>query len=889
MPRTRALSIILLIPGLTVAWAPLAFAQQQRAAGIETARPAIATAFRAADGAPRLDGRLDEPIWQRATPITDFTQRDPDEGAPGTERTEVRIVYTDAAVYFGVRAWDTQPDDIAAKLTRRDEPSPSDWIGIAIDSYRDRRTAFLFLVNPAGVQRDVYLYDDTNEDASWNAVWDVAVRRDSAGWTAEFEIPFSQLRFSAAERQQWGLNVYRRINRLNEEQYWRLLPKNESGVVSRFGDLIGIEGVDPPRRIEILPYVVAQQEVRPSVDGNPFATGRARGASFGADVNIGVSSNFTLSATFNPDFGQVEADPAVVNLSAFETFFPEKRPFFLEGLDIFQFDIGVGGGGGSEQLFYTRRIGRAPQGSADPRGGYVDPVPHTTILGAAKLSGKTSGGWTVGMLGALTDEETAAVLSAEGERYADVIEPRTGYMVGRLARDLRGGQTVIGFFGTGVLRDLPDDGRLDFLRTAAVALGTDWRHRFHNDTYSVSGYAAASHIRGAPGAIERAQTSSARYFQRPDADHVSVDPTRTALSGFAGRLSAGKHGGGPWRFSTGVDTRSPGFEVNDLGFQRDADRTVQWSWVQRRWTQPGAVFRRFFVNLNQWYVWNYGGERIALGANMNANFTLRNYWSGFFGVNREVSSLAPQATRGGPAVARPGSWNGWVGFRSDARKDVRGSAGGWINVQDEDAARAGGIWTDVSVRPATNLDLTLSPNVNWRRSAWQYLRTATVADGPHYLFGELEQTTVGMQFRGNFTFTPALSVQLYAEPFVSAGDYVAFKRVADPRADTFADRFDEFRSDRLITDGDGVAVDLDRDGIADVDLGDPDFRVLSFRSNLVLRWEYLRGSTLFLVWQHGRRGFSTDGRFDVTGSFNDLFTADGENTLLVKLNYWLSL
>ncbi len=411
----------------------------------------VATAVRATPAAPVIYGRLDDPAWQAAPAITDLTQREPHEGQPATERTEARVVYTDNALYVAIRAFDSHPDRIVAHLTRRDQDSPSDWVGIAIDSYHDRRTAFVFLVNPAGVKRDLYLYDDNNSDDSWDDVWEVATSRDAQGWTAEFRIPFSQLRFPATPEHEFGFQVYRKIARLNEELWWRLPPRNQAGVVSRFGDLAGIDRIAPPRRVEVMPYVAATGSFRAPEVGNPFRTGRDERGRVGADLKSGITSNLTLSATLNPDFGQVEADPAVVNLTAFETFFRERRPFFSEGLDVFRFPLGLGyGDEANEQLFYTRRIGRAPHASADPRGGYAEDVGRTTILGAGKLSGKTPSGWTVGLLSALTAKEDAAVVDSAGARYRDPVEPRTLYSVGRLSRDFRNGLTQIGFFGTAV-------------------------------------------------------------------------------------------------------------------------------------------------------------------------------------------------------------------------------------------------------------------------------------------------------------------------------------------------------------------------------------------------------------------------------------------------------
>ncbi len=726
------------------------------------------------------------------------------------------------------------------------------------------------------------MFNDNSQDDSWDAVWDVATSRDPEGWTAEFRIPFSQLRF-ATDQDAFGFNVYRRINRLNEEQYWRMPPKDQSGMVSLFGDLVGLQDIEPPRRIEVLPYVSATGLREPAEDGNPFQTGSDQRIAGGADFTVGLTSNFTLQGTINPDFGQVEADPAVVNLSAFETFFPEKRPFFLEGLDMFRFSLG----GHAEGLFYTRRIGRAPQGDAEDRGGYAQYIQQTTILGAAKISGKTPDGWTLGFTGALAAEEEARSVDGDGTEFRDVVEPRTWYGVARVARDFRDGQTQIGLFGTGVHRALPDN--LDWLRSEAYTLGLNWTHRFADDGYALNGYLVGSHVRGSAEAIDETQLSSARYYQRPDNDYVTYDPTRTSLSGFAGDLTFEKRSG-DWRGATGISTRSPGFEVNDLGFQRNADYHNQWAWVQRRWLEPGKVFRRFYLNFNQWASWNYGWDMNNVGANVNFNYTLLNYWGGYAGIGRNLGGLSPTALRGGPAFRRPNNLNSWWGFWSDERKPLRGALYGWWGREDESGSWWWGLETEVAWRPASNMDLSIFPGINRERNSWQYLDKQDALDATHYLFGDLEQTTVSMTLRGNITFTPTLSLQLYAQPFVSSGEYGTFKEVADPRGATFDDRFTNFTDDQLLVDEDGNTwVDLDGEGTGDLDLGIPDFTFLSFRSNVVLRWEYMLGSTLFFVWQHGRSDSREDGRFRFGSNIGDLFDAPSTNTFVIKVNYWLSL
>jgi hypothetical protein len=854
---------------------------------VTVSNPRAATAVRAHPAAPRLDGRLDDPAWAQAPVLTDFTQRDPNEGQPASERTEVRVVFSDDALYLGVRAFDSQADRIAAPLARRDEDPPSDWIYVAIDSYHDRRTAFIFGVNPAGVKRDIYVYNDTNEDESWDAVWDVAVSRDGQGWTAEFRIPFSQLRFTR-DASVFGFNVARRINRNNEFNMWRLIPKGSPGNVSLYGDLEGIAGIRPPRRLEVLPYTVARGARGAAEAGNPFRTGAEQSATMGADLKYGVTSNMTLDLTINPDFGQVEADPSVVNLTAFETFYPERRPFFTEGVNIFRFPLSLGdGNGANEQLFYSRRIGRRPQGFADPRGGYAAGIENTTILGAAKLSGRLASGWTVGLLSAVTAEERAEVRDSIGATHFDVVEPATRYFVGRLSRDWREGRTVLGIFGTVMNRHLPE--RLDYLRGQAYTAGLDWNHRFLGDRYRFRGWVVGSQVRGSTEAITRTQRSSARLFQRPDNDYEEVDTTATSLSGFAAQATIGKENGN-WRFSTGFDTRSPGFEVNDMGYMRQADYFQQFVWVGRRWLQPGRVFRRVNINFNQWAGWNYGGDRLFTGGNVNSNWQFLSYWGAFAGVNRNFGGLSPTQLRGGPGLLTPGKWNGWGGIYSDSRKPLRFETGGWYFNQDENDSWGGGVWTWLAWRPSGRIDLSISPSVDWNRDDWQYLTTAEALGTTQYVFGDLEQTTLAMGLRANVTFTPNLTLQLFAEPYYSAGRYVGFSRVSNPRGAHYTDRFERFADAQVLRDTDGnVAIDLDGDAAGDMDLGNRDFSQVFLRSNVVVRWEYRPGSTLFLVWQQSRSGFSSQGNYRFGDATRGLLDARPENVFLVKVNYWLSL
>ncbi len=516
-------------------------------------RGLVIPAIRVQGHAPTIDGLLDDEAWSRAPVVSGFTQLEPDEGEPASERTEVRILYGAKALYVAFRAFDREPDSIAAQLTRRDSDSYSDGLHVLVDSYHDRRTAFHFGVNPLGVKSDIYRFDDTEEDASWDAVWDVATHMDDQGWTAEFRIPYSQLRFGNQDDQTWGINFAREIARRHETSTWAPIRQSDAAVVSKSGELQGLKGLGSPTRMELRPFTLTRLVRAPGDRENPFYRQNDFFSSGGVDVKYGVTNDLTLDVTVNPDFGQVEADPAQVNLTAFETFYPEQRPFFIEGAAIFNFGIGLGDGDlGSESLFYSRRIGRPPQGGVDNRGGYADTPDVSTILGAWKLSGKTQSGWSVGLLHAVTAEETAQIVSDDGKDLEDPVEPLSNYAVARVQKDFRDGRSAIGFIGTAANRDKDVADALQ-LRSGGYAGGFDFRHRFGaQDRFLLNGYLLGSHVRGSEEAILLTQESPARYFQRPDASHVEVDPDLTSLSGWAGKLELFKVGGGYWRWGTTV-------------------------------------------------------------------------------------------------------------------------------------------------------------------------------------------------------------------------------------------------------------------------------------------------------------------------------------------------
>ena len=833
-----------------------------------------------------LDGKLDDEAWRDAPAHSDFWQRSPKEGQPPSFRTEFRVVYDDRAIYVALRAYDPDPAQIRARLHRRDLDSHADWMGVILDSYHDRRTAFGFAVNAAGVQRDVLLYDDSSEDGGWDAVWSSAVAIDDQGWTAELRIPLGQLRFSGRPDQVWGVQVMRLIGRLGEQSLWSPSPTTSQGFVSNFGDLDGIVDVKPGRRLELLPYVSGGVGHTPHDAGDPFHDALDPTGNLGLDARLGVGSAFTVAATINPDFGQVEADPSQVNLSANEPFFAEKRPFFVEGSDIFRFSLGTGDGDGSfDSLFYSRRIGAAPHGEAD--GAYVDTPGGTTIYGAAKLSGKTDSGWAVGVLEAVTAEESADVDDGAGHRTRQLVEPLTNYAVARVKRDLRGGKTTLGAALTSVARKLDGTGLEDELHDQAITGGLQLSHRFRQDTWSAQLRLAGTWVHGSADAIAETQQLVRHNFQRPDASHLTFDPTRTSLSGSALMFDIGKQGGKGWHYGVGGDVRSPGFEANDLGFHSGADYVIQFAFLNYRREQPSKHFSNWRINVNEYGVSDFEGNLVGVGGNVNGGFQLSSFWGGFAGVFYDQNVLDTGALRGGPALAVDPTYGAFFGLNSDGRKDLSFSAGVDMARTPSDGSRRVGVDASVSAQIRSNVELSLDAFGAFRQNGTQYVDAPVDAmDAPQYLFATLEQRELSLTLRGSWTFTPDLSLQVYAQPFLSVGAYRQYKRATDTRAEDIADRFAVFAPTDLMPGDETLGFDEDHDGVSDFVIDTPDYNYRALRSTVVLRWQYRPGSSAFLIWSQARESSTLDRTLRLGRDLGDLFAADGGHVIMVKVNYW---
>jgi len=811
--------------------------------------------------AVRINGEVSEAAWQAATPMDGFLQREPEEGGQPSQRTEFRVVYDATTLYVKVRAFDTQADKIVSYLTRRDADSPSDWLHVFVDSYHDRRTAYEFAVNPSGVKIDRYWFDDNNRDDGWDAVWDAKVSRDASGWTAEFHIPFSQLRFNPNGANTFGFAVARRIGRLNETSTWPLLARSATGYVSSFGELGGLTMTASPKRLEMLPYTVADL-TRQRAGGNPLVKASSPSGAMGLDLKYALTPGLTLTTTVNPDFGQVEADPAVVNLSAFETFFSERRPFFVEGSGMFRFDSDCMDG--PCQLFYSRRVGRSPQGVDELPSGdniYAQSPTQTTILGAGKLTGRV-GKFSIGAMSAVTQEEFGTVLDAT-HRFRQPIEPLTTYSIGRVRREFAD-QSSLGFMVTAANRQLTET--TSILPSSAFTGGVDWDVRFKS-RYSVTGYLAGSSVRGSADAIDGIEENSRHYFQRPDATMLHLDPAATSLAGASGRVGISKIGGQRVRFNSQVGFKSPGFELNDVGFLRRADERWMANWLQVRSDVPNRWFRNRNLNFNQWSAWNYSGDRLFAGQNVNGNVTFINNWSAGGGINHQPMGFDDRLTRGGPGGLTEGYGSFWSWLNSDNRRRVsvnyfhgRGRNGVGSSFADDEI--------ELTYRPMSPLTITSGARLNRSINDSQWVGKVTDTRD-HYAFAHIDQTTVALTERVNYTMTPNLSIQIYAEPFVSAGDYHGFKELADGRTREYLLRYSPY------------AYDLDANG-------NPDFNVKSFRTTNVLRWEYKPGSTLFVVWQQARENDAVPGGFRFGRDVRGIFGVTPQNVFLVKLSYWLN-
>ncbi len=877
-PAVLALALLAPAPG-TCAQAPPA------------ARPVIRAAR--LEGALRIDGRLDEPAWAAAEPETAFTQTDPHEGQPVSERTEVRVLLGDDALYVGARLFDREAGRIRARLARRDDDVQTDEFDVYLDSFHDHLTAKRFRVSPGGAVLDGTIATDGSEDDSWDAVWEAATTVDSLGWTAEIRIPLSQLRYATPGDGTWGIQLVRTIIRTGETAEFAFTPKAENGGVSRYGTLAGLDGLGRSRHLELLPYASLRNERLAVAPGDPFRTGNDVFGAAGADAKLGVTHSLTLDLTANPDFGQVEVDPAQVNLTAFETFYTERRPFFVEGADLFSFGRSRAMNNFSvPTIFHSRRIGRAPQFTpGGPDVLYMHEPAQTTIAGAAKLTGRTDGGWAIGALDAVTTREVADYADTNGVHRTAAAEPLSHYFVGRVRRELRRGDTEIGGLVTAVDRRLDDPTLASLLRSDAYVGGLDLAHAWANRRWALDADVTGSRVQGGAQAIDATQRLSDRYLQRPDhGDYFTYDPTRTRLQGYGIDGSLAKVSGRHWLGSVAYVSRSPGYETNDIGYMTRADYRGLSSIVLYNQTTPGRLFRNWTVMPYANEMWNFGGDRIYDSYAIDANGNLVNYWyvDSRLSWNRRV--MDDRLTRGGPQGVAPalGSLQGTV--TSDWRRPFTASLT-WVHTWSESGGHGESPSLALSLRPSPTLRVRFEPSYDFSHATAHYVTTVTdpaaaSTYGHRYVFADLDEHTLALDTRLDWTMTPRLSLQLYVQPLIVSGRFTRFKELLAPETYDFA-VYGETRG--TIASGAGGAWVVDPGNGATFTVPDPDFNFRSLLGNAVLRWEYRPGSTFYLVWQQQRTDVAPIGDFDVQRDYRALLDHAPQNVFAAKVTYWIGL
>ncbi len=834
---------------------------------------------------PIIDGSLNDEVWSKVEWGADFKQREPHSGAGPSQKTAFKILYDDNNLYVGVKLFDNDPENIEKRLTKRDQLD-GDQIFIGIDSYDDNRTAFVFGVSAAGVQSDMMLANDnSNADANWNAVYRVKVSTDEEGWNAEFSIPLSELRFAKLEELVWGLQVFRVIFKTQENVIWQFVPQDSPGWVSQFGDLVGLNHIEPKLNTEIIPYTVMKMLRFEKEIGNPYATGKDEKITMGVDGKVSITNDLTLNFTINPDFGQVEADPSVVNLTAFESFFEEKRPFFIEGNNIFSFPLANGGPFQRDNLLYTRRIGRNPHYEPDIMDDEYLKMPNfTNILAAFKLSGKTKRGVSIGVMESMTPRTFARISDGNNERK-EAVEPFTNYFLSRFQKDFNEGTTTIGGMLSATNRKIEDQ-TLNYLPKSAYSGGVDLNHTWKNRTYSIALRSFFSLVNGSEESMIELQESSVRYFQRPDATHIEIDSTRTHLMGHGGIFQFSKSGDGHVSYTFFVNWRSPGLDVNDLGYIQRGDEIQQVGWISYRWFEPFGIFRRLNVDMAQWLGWDFSGRRIYQGQNLGANAQFKNYWSIFGNINREGESLARTELRGGPSLKIPGTFQSFINIQSDSRKKL--NLGMNVNITRGDFAFNSRTQFGLSLtyRATDAFKISLNPSYSKAFNELQYIETVDY-NGDQFIVGEINSESFSTALRFDYTLSPEFSIQYYGQPFVFAANYSNLKKITSSKADAYADRFHLFNSDEISYDADDevYSIDENMDGNIDYRVDNPNFNFFQFRSNLVARWEYMPGSNIYLVWAQGRTGDNSKGYYNFRNDFEDLSKVYPENIFLLKFSF----
>lgn len=842
-----------------------------------------------------LDGIPNDEAWNSVEWAGGFTQWQPNEGKAPSQPTQFKILYDNKFLYVAYNCLDSAPDSIVKRMGRRDA-FPGDFVEINIDSYHDQRSGFSFTTSVSGVRGDEFISNNGNNwDQNWNPIWFAKTHINKDGWTAEIKIPLSQLRYGNEKNKVWGIQVMRRLFRKEERSTWQLIPQSSGVWVSGFGELHGLNDIPFHRQVEIAPYVTAQASTYKKEPGNPFADGTDTKISGGVDGKVAVTNDLILDFTINPDFGQVEADPSQVRIDGFQNFFGEQRPFFIESRNIFEYQLTGSQAGGdydSDLLFYSRRIGSSPHGYPNASGGeYVKHPQNTSILGAAKFSGKTKKGWSIGVLESVTEREKATI-DNNGKRRKELVEPFTNYFVGRLQKDINAGNTIIGGIFTAVNRE---HGLDDILHRSAYSAGVDFLHYWKNRTWYIRGNVVYSNVQGTKEVILNTQTSFEHLFQRPGAGEFTLDSNRTSLTGTGGTIRFGKVGGKGGKmgqvlkFETGLTFRSPELELNDIGFMLTSNEINHFTWVGLQYQKGFSVFRRAQVNYNHWLRWDYGGQFLYSQFNMNAYANFINNWQSSTSITWNNYDVSNNALRGAGSIRRPAGigWN--YNLNSDSRKKFYAGISLFRFWGEKNTIDFGGAGLSMTVVPVNALSISLSTNYDYaRRRQDQFVKNINYNNGIRTVVAQLKQKTIRFTGRISYNITPDLTVQYYGQPYLTRPTYRQFGYVVNPLAKNYDDRFIAYTANQVTESNGSYLIDENRDGLTDYSFGKPDFNFVQFRSNMVIRWEYRPGSELFVVWSEG----NTPDAYDDLDTpiykslFNNAFSGgNARNIFLVKWTY----
>ena len=815
---------------------------------------------------PKIDGKLDDECWQKiGTWDGDFIQQQPHQAAPPSQNTEIKILYDDKYLYFAIICHDKEPEKMNPILGRRDELN-GDMAGIAIDSYNDKQTAFEFNLTAAGQKVDIMHMGEYGWDFEWNAVWDGKTTLGDSAWYAEMRVPFTQIRFSNQEEHVWGMHIWRWIYRFQEESQWKLIPVDAPAMVYIFGELRGIKDIPYKRNFEVMPYVKGKY-VTDSESSENFGVG--------LDGKVGITSDFTLDYTVNPDFGQVEADPSVLNLTSYEVFYKEKRPFFLEGKSILEYNAN------NDMLFYSRRIGHAPSYYPQTEENETLSIPdNTSIINALKFTGKNKKGLSVGVVNSMTAKEYAIISSGDTSRK-EAVEPFTNFFVGRLKQDFNKGGTTLGGIVTSTYRNI-NNSQLEFLTDKSFVGGLDFEHNWLNRKYFINAKSFYSKIDGSEIAISRLQRSSRHLYQREDADHLQYNPYLTSLQGWGGELSGGKRSG-KFRLTGNVDWRSPGIDLNDVGYMRQADYVIEELDVQYNVNKPKGIFLKYYFLFEQQHHWSFGGENLKDGLDLQARLTFKNYWNFTGHLNRTYNEIDTRQLRGGPSLRIDGRNTGGLIFQTNSSKNLVFASNTYFSRYDDKIS-----WRnkyDFSLRWLINNNFSISSITGYTHetSNSQYVKQKLVEDKKEYVVGKIDRETLYTTLRVEYFITPELSLQYYGSPYASVGKYSSYRKVNESKSKDLNERYSP-----LYIEGDYL-VDEDDNELLDFNTENPDFDFNEFRSNFVLRWEYKTGSTFYFVWTNTSSSYDDTYNPSITKSFSNFSDAKAQNAFMIKFSYWFSL